>query len=257
MKRILYILSILFILVNYGHTTEFIEPLSMYKTNYFATGDSKDDQVKFQLSVKYNLLWPFNSGIYFGYTQLSYWRIYDSSSPFKDTNFQPEFFYKFESGNNVFDNYTIPFVDYIQICPIYHRSNGQPAGPNDRSENKFYYAMQVSAGTVYNFGARVKVFGYYNVGDGNRDINKYHKYYEGAVFFKNMSRKVTRLERESIEISWGGNPFGNGWVQGEFSVRILTSYIQPKLFIQGFYGYDEFMMNYSTKTKAVRIGFSL
>lgn len=233
---------------------EFINPVSLYKTNYFATGDIKEDQVKFQLSIQYPLILPWEL-VYFGYTQLSYWRIYDKSSPFEETNYSPEVFFKIESKRNVFD-VDLKYIDYIQLSPIQHRSNGQPFGEKDRSENKYYGEIQASIGERYNFGGRLKVFGYYNVDEGNEDINDYHKYYSAAVFIKSKSVRVEGLEKESIEVSWGGNPWEKGWVQGEFSVRIITTYFQPRLFIQGYYGYDEFMVNYNKKTKAIRVGFS-
>jgi len=205
------------------------------------------------MSIKYNLLWPFESGIYFAYTQLSYWKIFDTSSPFKDNNYMPEVFYKFESRRNLF-NIFIPGLDYVQISPYSHRSNGRESGPADRGEDKYYGEIQVSKGQVYNFGARGKVFNYYHIANGNKDINDYHKNYEASVFFKLRSRNVKYLDKEEISFSWGGNPLDKGWAMGEISLRILTTYIQPKLYIQWFHGYDEFMLNYDKKTSAVRAG---
>ena len=255
-KIVLSSLIIFFASMNIFAEVAYIDPIQAYKTNYIITGEHIEDQVKFQLSIMYPLFWPFNTGLYFGYTQLSYWRIYDKSSPFEDTNYSPEFFYKFESGDNIFNDYRIKFVDYIQISPIQHRSNGQPSGPDDRSENKYYGEIQLSVGEVYNFGVRGKVFGYYNVADGNKDINVYHKNYETGIFFKNLSKRISGLEREKVEITFGGNPTNRGWVKAEVSARLITSYFQPRLFVQFFRGYDEFMMYYNIKTEAVRIGLS-
>jgi phospholipase A1/A2 len=257
MKKILFF--ILFLIIPSGIFAEkiFVDPVQLYRSNYFITGDPVDDQVKFQLSVMYPLLWPFDSGLYFGYTQLSAWDIYDNSSPFAETNYQPEFFYRLESGGNLFNDVNLGPIDYIQISPIYHRSNGQGAQALNRSENKYYAEIQMSAGKINNFGVRGKIFDYYNVSSQNENINDYHKNYEAAVFYRSLSKSVANLEQETITCSWGGNPFDKGWIQGEISARILTSYIQPKIFLQWFYGYDEFMVSYYQKNNALRIGIGL
>lgn len=234
---------------------EFIDPINLYQNNYFITGDTREDQVKFQMSVKYNLLWPFDTGLFFGYTQRSYWRIYDDSSPFQETNYCPEFFYRYDPKSNVF-NFSLPFIDYIQVSPMFHRSNGLDK-ENSRSENKYYGEVQTSYGRVYNVGARGRVFGYYDVESMNKDINKYHKNYSAAVFFKLMSSDVSDLEKEKIELSWGGNPFDDGWYQVELSMRIISSYAQPRIFMQFYQGYDEFMIHYNERTTALRFGLKL
>lgn len=254
--RIIFIILILLMSYN-GFAREYESPLKEWQRSYFVIGDNDDDQCKFQFSFKLNLLWPFESGLYFGYTQLSYWRIYDESSPFRDTNYQPEFFYMFESGNNLFNNAVIPFVDHIIIGPYYHRSNGREAGPENRSEDKYYAEIQVSYGDVYNIGARVRGFGYYRIDRDNEDINDYHNNYSAGVFFRLRSKAVQYLDKEEIAVSWGGNPLDKGWYQVEIAVRILTTYIQPKLYLQYFNGYDEFMVYYDQKTNhAVRVGLT-
>lgn len=256
-KSIITSLIVMMSSIVYANTNKsFIDPLSVYKSNYFISGDKNEDQVKWQMSMKCNLLWPFNSGVYFGYTQLSYWRIYDNKSPFKDSNYQPEFFYKFESGNNLINNINIPFIDYIQVSPYYHRSNGRD-GEESRGENKYYVEVQKSFGQSLNIGTRTKIFGYYTVQEGNKDINRYHNNYEMSVFIKNVSKRIRKLEKETIELTWGGNPYDEGWIQLEISTRIITTYVQPKIFFQAYHGYDEFMLNYDTKTTAFRIGVGI
>src|SRR4030065_248977 len=74
-----------------------MEAISEYKPTYIIAGD-KESQVKYQVSLKYALVYPYNSGVYFAYTQLSKWNIYDRSSPFKESNYQPSIFWE---KNNV------------------------------------------------------------------------------------------------------------------------------------------------------------
>lgn len=61
------------------------------------TGKIKDVEAKYQLSVR-TLLWPkmFHSNVdaWFAFTLQSYWQVYasDISAPFRETNYEPEFF---------------------------------------------------------------------------------------------------------------------------------------------------------------------
>jgi phospholipase A1 len=256
MKKILIFIVACFMSISVlAEQKEYQSPMSSYQDNYFITGDFDEDQVKYQISVKYNLFYPFKSGVFFAYTQRSWWKIYDKSSPFYENNFMPEVFYQFESGNNLFGNYIIPYIDYIQVSPWSHRSNGREDGPDNRGEDKYYGEIQASVGDVYNFGVRAKVFGYYpTLAKENEDINDYHYNYEGGVFFKLKSKNVLYLDKEEIHVKWGGNPTNKGWYSVELTTRILTTYIQPKLFIQYYKGYDEFILYYNKKTEAVRVG---
>jgi phospholipase A1 len=69
---------------------------------YQDAGDSVQDldhaEMKFQLSLKASLLQSLlteNDQLYFGFTMLSYWQAFNSqlSAPFRETNYEPEFFY--------------------------------------------------------------------------------------------------------------------------------------------------------------------
>jgi len=74
-----------------------------YKANYFLPmshdtkkrSDREQTEAKFQISVKkplsYNLF-GMNESINFAYTQTSWWQLYADSGPFRETNYQPEFF---------------------------------------------------------------------------------------------------------------------------------------------------------------------
>lgn len=248
MRKFIYVFLICIFSVNIY--ADYESPMTKYKDNYFIAGN---EDVKFQVSAKYNIFYPFDSGIYFGYTQKSWWKIYDSSSPFYETNYMPEAFIQFESGRNMFGDAVIPGIDYIKVSPIFHKSNGQDEADN-RSLNLYYGEIQVSAGDIVNIGASGKVFGYYNKAKENYDINKYNKNYEANIFIKLKSKNVQYLDKEELNIRFAGNPAGNGWYEVEFKVRILTTYVQPKLFFQFRNGYDEFLINYNEKHKSFRAG---
>lgn len=259
MKKLWLIILAVLLITTQVVAADYVPPLKMYKDNMILAGgknedkysDRNNDQVKFQVSLM-GSLW-FESGVYFGYTQLTHWLVYDG----RDTMFsqyQPEVFYRFESGNNLFDNYIIPYIDYFQVSPFYHCSTGVE-GENHRSINEYYGQIQFSVGDVYNFGVNTKVFGYYSRAKENKDINDYKKYYEADVFFKVRSKDVTYLDKEELHIKFGGNPADKGFVACQLIFRFVTTYIQPRIMLEYYHGYDQFMTTYNVKETSYRAGF--
>lgn len=251
MKRIIISLCIMLISITvFAEKKEYENPMSTYHENYFIIGD-EDDQTKFQVSVKYALLFPSKIGFYVGYTQRSLWKTYDKSSPFAETNYMPEMFYRFESKQNIFD-WNLGIIDYIQVSPIFHKSNGRD-GLDSRGINTYYGQIQVSYGEVYNIGINIKGFNYYTKSKKNSDIEDYQGYYEADVFFKLKSKSVQYLDKEEFHVKFGSGK-DKGWVCGEMSFRILTTYVQPKLFIQVYHGYGEWIIDYNKKDTTIRAG---
>jgi phospholipase A1 len=74
---------------------------SAHEDNYVITGIPTDpktstNQVKFQFSFKFDLT-PNEGpcGLFIAYTQRSLWQAYAASSPFEDTNYNPQIFLVF------------------------------------------------------------------------------------------------------------------------------------------------------------------
>lgn len=233
-------------------TPKYQDPFSLYRDTYFIAGD-KESQVKFQLSTKINILFPFETGVYMGYTQKSLWHLYEPSSPFIETNYQPEAFYRFENKNNLWD-IEIPALDYIQVSPIAHMSNGRDE-EESRSINRYYLEAQISHGSIYNFGINIQAFNYYKASlDNNPNIADYSGYASADIFFRLRSKYVEYLDKEEIHIKFGGASLDRSWLEVTFQVRILTSKIQPKFYFQMYHGYGEFLIFYDKKETAFRAG---
>jgi outer membrane phospholipase A len=231
---------------------EYESPMMIYKPNYFIAGD-KDDQVKFQVSAKYNLIYPSNIGLWVAYTQKAFWRLYDDSAPFWEFNHEPELFYMFESKKNIF-NIDTGVLDHIQLAPIYHKSNGRD-GLDSRGMNLYYGEIQLSVGKIYNFGVVAKAFKYYSVSKKNEDIDQYIGNAEGEVFFQLKSKNTEFFDKEKIYIRGGGNhESGKGWLEGGVKDRLITTLFQPFFYVQVFHGYGEAMVNYDKKDTAIRVG---
>lgn len=88
-------------------------------------------EMEFQLSAKERIL---NTKFYFGYTQKSFWQAYDfaNSSPFRETNYNPELFYR--TGGT-----SVSFGKWEMDVGFEHESNGQ-SGATSRSWNRLYIA---------------------------------------------------------------------------------------------------------------------
>jgi phospholipase A1/A2 len=244
MKKLIIITLLFYSTILLAETQQYQSPMSIYQDNYFITGDS-NDQTKFQVSAKYALLYPSNIGLFLGYTQKCLWKTYDKSSPFYETNYQPEVFYQSQS---------FWYIDYIQVSPIEHLSNGRD-GEASRGMNMFYAKTQLSYGDIYNIGFSLKGFGYFNVSKNNKDINNYKGFYEADLFFKIKSDNVKQLDKDELHFKFGSS-LDKGWfcIEGQF--RLITSIIQPKFFIQYYYGYNQWLIDYNKKEQSVRIGLT-
>lgn len=249
-----YLITLILILTSgYVYAKDYENPISAYKENYFI-GNSED--VKFQISIQGNLFYPSKIGLFFAYTQIAWWDIYDDSSPFREFNHSPEIFYRLESNNNIFGNLSLGYIDYIQVSPIYHKSNGLD-GEKSRSINYYYAEGQASIGDVYNFGLVLRVWNYIGDMSDNPDYQNYRGNAEGELFFQLKSRTVNYFDKEKIYVRGGGNHIAKkGWIEGGMKVRILTTRFQPFLYFQVWHGYAEGMINYNEKDTVYRLGLT-
>jgi len=111
------------------------------------------NEAQFQISFKVPLYKNFlhsQGDLFSAYTQNSYWQVYntDHSSPFRETNHQPELFVEWQSDKKLGDSKLIK-----TRFSLIHQSNGQDVGQSrswNRSElsfllqkNNFYYGVNI------------------------------------------------------------------------------------------------------------------
>jgi len=223
-----------------------LSPLEMYKPIYFVTG-SRSDQSKFQVSFKYSALKRYNYGIFIGYRQLSFWKIYDRSSPFGSTDYNPSVFLKSKY---------LPFIenwtDYVIISPYEHLSNGRDK-EESRSINRFYIQTQRSTGNHIDYGVNIKVFGYYPLSKKNKDYNKYTNYYETKLFVT-IGDNLKENVKEELYIKFSG--WKKGFIEGGLISRKLWKF-NTRVYMQLYHGYLESTIKYNEKTTCLRIGMIL
>jgi len=130
----------------FGRKTD--RPVSAHKLNYFAIDHwpaNTRAQVKFQISMKFRLLEPnlyvlkYNLfPAYIGYTQKSLWNEGQSSRPFEESDYNPEFFLDYPVSVLNIGRFK---MRNVIVSPIEHESNGLDGG-RSRSWNRQYLMVK-------------------------------------------------------------------------------------------------------------------
>jgi len=203
-------------------------------------------EAKFQLSFKVPLwvdIADKDMGLWFGYTQLSLWQLYNSqvSSPFRETNYEPELAlaintdFKLLGMNNTF-----------VVLGLSHQSNGQ-SEPISRSWNRLYATFVLEHKNIVAYFKPWYRLPEDAEDDDNPDIEKYLGYGELSLFYKSEKR-ITGLRlwnnlrssdnRTSVQLDWNF-PIKSGF----------------KGYVQFFNGYGETLVDYNYRTR--RLGFGI
>lgn len=203
-------------------------------------------EVTFQLSFKARLwrdIFGENLALWAAYTQRSFWQLYnfDDSSPFRDTNYEPELLLTLGTRLDVL-GLNLRFVQ----AGINHQSNGQ-SEPLSRSWNRLVANVGLERGA---FSLLLK--GWYRVPDADDD-NPGMTHYLGhgevwAYYFLGKHRLGVML-RDNLNFREN-----RGAVQLEWSFPMFAMVAG---YVQYFYGYGESMLDYDHRVHRIGIGFIL
>lgn len=157
-------------------------------------------EAKFQLSLKvplYQVKSDIDQAFYFGFTMQSYWQLYnnDISSPFRETNYQPEVFWM-----NLLDDENRLWGDEMGIVLGFeHQSNGRNI-PLSRSWNRIYANLfWEQDGFVFSFRPwyRIPEEERRNeddpTGDDNPDIDDYMGHFEFATIYRYEEHELSLI----------------------------------------------------------------
>ncbi|MCS2608948.1 phospholipase A [Halomonas dongshanensis] len=236
------------------HHTNYLFPFS-YNSKQNAenfrniTEDASPDstEMKFQFSAKVNLaenIFGDVGDVYFGYTQRSWWQAYntDASSPFRETNYEPELFIDFDNAWNVFG-----WINTRNRFSFIHQSNGR-SDPLSRSWNRFYLESTFQRGDwAFSVAPHWRIPESEN-DDDNPDIERFMGYGDIRLARRlNGNHEVSALVR--------GNPSaGNMGTQIDYSWPAFNTL---RGHVQYYYGYGESMIDYDNRVHRLSIGFSL
>jgi phospholipase A1 len=200
----------------------------------------------FQISAKYRL---FETGLHLAYTQISFWQSYDyrNSSPFRDTNYNPEVFYRFKprayrSGRLAAD------------AGVEHESNGQLV-PLSRSWNNLYFAPWYQRGDLllyaklrWRLPEPAKTSPDDAEGDDNPDITDYLGHSDIHVYYRFAKGHLVHFTMRGVIGSGRGN------ASLGYSVplpRAAGSHFLLRLS----HGYGESLRDYRRSINRVGVGF--
>ena len=229
----------------YPYQENYLLPLS-YDNKKRA--DRKQTEVKFQISVKKPILTNFfkmNETINFGYTQTSWWQLYDDSSPFRETNYRPEVFVELPYGER--DKTTLKGFKFGFL----HESNGQ-GGDKSRSWNRLYLTSYFQAGNLF-IAPRVwyKLPEHENE-DDNADIQKYLGYGDLTLLFPYRDQTFKLLLRNNLRMSDDNKGFAQfDWTFPFFGSKNSFGYVQLSN------GYGDSLIDYNKEISRFSIGISL
>jgi len=203
-------------------------------------------ELKFQFSFRLRLaddVFGDNGDFWFGYTQLSFWQAYNSSlsSPFRETNYEPELGLSFNTDFDV-----LGLRNRIFTLGFAHHSNGR-SEPLSRSWNRLWTSLVLERG---NFVLQLRPW--YRIpedaaDDDNPDIENFYGrgeilagYKDGEYLYSLLLRNNFRTHdnRSGVELDWTF-PIGK-------RVRGL---------LQFYTGYGESLIDYNVRTQRLGIGF--
>lgn len=223
----------------------------VYKDNMMVTGvpiyktpTRSNSDIFFQFSIRHRITksWlPFQSFLYLTYTQKSFWNVYESSSPFRDNNYNPGI----GIGRYLILNNKLKGAFTLQLE---HESNGR-GGVESRSWNyvnfsgKYFYNMRTSI--------KGEALIPFVDGENNKDLLKYRGY--GTISVDHIDKR--NLWWFSLKLR-PRDKFVN--FNTELSVAYKVSSKWNQYLILHFYnGYGESLLDYKEFTSMVRIGFAI
>ncbi len=228
-----------------GYSAEHHEELSGGRSIEF-----DDVEVQFQISVKTPLgigLFNSNIDVYAAYTNRSFWQLYnkDISSPFRETNHEPEGWLQVRSNWQIFG-----FSNKVNMLGIVHQSNGM-AGGVSRSWNRIYAKFIFERD---NFAFSINPW--YRLQedadkDDNRDISDYMGHAEFGFAYKWRGNTFNLMLRNNIESDFKRGAVRVGWSFPLFKYPYLKGYIQY------FHGYGESLLDYDRRVNTLGLGVLL
>ncbi len=205
-------------------------------------------EIQFQLSIKTPLaidLFDKNFDIFAAYTVRSFWQAYNSdiSSPFRETNHQPEIWVQTKHDWEFFG-----IKNSVNILGMAHQSNGQ-AAELSRSWNRVYAGILLEKENIALFLKPWFRINEDDSSDDNSDITDYLGHGEIHVVYKQKDHVFTLMSRNNLESGFSKGAVELGWSFPLFQYDYIKGYIQY------FSGYGESLIDYNNYVN--RIGFGI
>ena len=207
-------------------------------------------QISFKAPIKTSLFTELDA-LYFGFTIKSYWQMYNSeySSPFRETNYQPELFYSIKNDWQIGN-----WKNQVNFFGFEHQSNGRSQFFS-RSWNRIYanFVFEkddwvVSFKPWYRIPEKDKEFESDPEGDDNPDIHKYMGNFELTTVYHWNEQNFSLMLRNNLRSN------NRGAVQLDWSFPIGKRF---KGYLQYFNGYGESLIDYNYSEQRLGLGILL
>lgn len=211
-------------------------------------------EAKFQISIKAALwedMFLDDAVLYFGFTGISFWQAYNEeiSSPFRETNYEPEVFWATPLGWRPFG-----IEASLLVLGFSHQSNGQD-GSLSRSWNRIYANFIWEQGSLvyslkpwYRIPESDKTFPGDPSGDDNPDITEFVGNFEFTIAWRNGDHEFTLMLRNNLRSD------NKGAVQLEWTFPMLQN---VRGYAQYFNGYGESLIDYDAHIERIGVGILL
>lgn len=249
-----------------GTIKQYVESLynvKAYKANYFlplstridngkyantGTGESAHQALKseteFQVSLKYDMfsnLLGLHEIYTVAYTQLSFWQLYTDSAYFRETNYNPEMFVTIPLKDTFVPN---DFVKALRVG-FAHQSNGR-GGDEERSWNYFYGIFYFQYKYLF---TELKLWSSW---DGALEYNPELLHYLGYGHIKFSLPYKKHLLQLTLRSAFNGhNAAELNYTYPLFGRDDLF------LYVKGFSGYGESLIDYDNRVEKIGFGFSI
>ncbi|MCK4994397.1 MAG: phospholipase A [Candidatus Omnitrophica bacterium] len=234
----------------------YLENIGAYNPIYFLIG-SNPKKSKFQFSFKYKFYNPENDfdhyrnlseGIFFAYTQTSFWDLKSDSKPFEDTSYKPEMFFM---SSNLYSGAN-KFTQFFFSTGLQHESNGK-SEMNSRSTNFIYFEPNLicyDKDTSLGLQIFPRIWTYFeNDNQTNEDLKDYRGYFDLGV-------RVGKAEKLVVESHLRAARRGNSW-ELNFTYPMNIKNFELYLQVQYSNALAESLLNYKERREALRIGFAV
>jgi phospholipase A1 len=212
--------------------------------------DFTDTEVQFQLSIKVPLavnLFDKHIDVFAAYTVKSFWQLYNSdiSSPFRETNHQPEAWIQVRPDFELFG-----FKHNASALGITHQSNGQ-ASSLSRSWNRIFAAFGFERGSfAFMLSPWIRI-PEDDENDDNSDITDYLGHGELRMAYKHDDNTFTFMTRNNLESGFSRGAIEIGWSFPLFNYKYFKGYIQY------FSGYGISLIDYDQYVNQIGVGLLL
>ena len=226
--------------------------IELYKFNYLLPvtyaktvpdDGQKSVETKFQISLAKPLFYDvfgLRESLVAAYTQTSWWQITKRSSPFRETNYQPEIFLNFASPK---------YLEKIGIqnlkFGLLHESNGRD-GSKSRSWNRAY----VQSDFVYgNFSVSPRVWSVIGEKNDNKEILNYIGHGDVRLSYNLNDHIFSLMLRNNLHF----DKTNKGAAELSYMFPIFSTGVYG--YLQYFTGYGESLIDYNRHTDKIGLGF--